>query len=82
MAAANKSCLLKTVDEIEASFPPQNGSIRTNGFRYATEEFVSAVYSSFKADLARYWLDTGGFGFLASDSTPLPSHIDGESKRP
>ena len=81
-AAVNEWCLMKAVDQIEGSFPRQDGPVRVKGFRYATEKFVGALYSAFRSDLAQYWLGAGGFGFLASDPAPHPSHIDKESGWP
>jgi hypothetical protein len=82
LAAANEWCLMKAVDQIEGSFLPQGGPVRVMGFRYAAEEFVGALYSAFRSDLAQYWLGAGALGFLASDPAPLPSHIDQESGWP
>ncbi|GMV93731.1 MAG: hypothetical protein AMXMBFR82_35090 [Candidatus Hydrogenedentota bacterium] len=78
LAAASEWCLTTAVDQIERSFPRQDGAVRTKGFRYAIEEFVSSLYSAFRSDLAEYWMGVGSFGFLASDPAPLPSHFDRE----
>lgn len=64
-------CLQKAVDEIEASFSRQNGPVSSIAFRYATEEFVDALYSAFWADLASYWSCAGPLGFFASDTAAL-----------
>lgn len=80
--AANGWCQSNAVDQIEASFPQQVGSVRVKGFRYAAEEFVAVLSNAFKSDLAEYWHGAIAFGFLACDSKPLPSHIDKDSGSP
>jgi hypothetical protein len=82
LAAALESCASETIDHILLSFPCQDGSVREKGFRFAIEELIDSLYTAFKADLAQYYLGAGGFGFFASDPTPLPSHVDRESGWP